>query len=90
METKYVKLETIQILNIPNEYRFKANEVLLSWNEQEQLLTISPAPRKAWIRLPWQTRTIPNNWHNYVFPLTAKERREIRSTRARLRKNSTR
>ena len=78
METKIVQLETEQILNIPQEWEFKTKKVIISWDEHKKVLINRPKTRRKFIRLPGQPKVISNDWENVVFPLTAKERREIR------------
>lgn len=83
MQTKIVQLETEQILNIPKEWEFKTKKVIISWDEEKRAIVIRPKMPRIIIRLPGQPRVISNDWPSVVFPLTAKERRQINQYKKR-------
>jgi len=66
------------LLLIPKELEFLVKKVLLSFDAETQTLMIRPAPTKKMVRLFKIAEKVPNNWENHVFPLTKKERREIK------------
>ena len=74
------------ILLIPKEFEFSVKKVLLSFDAKTQTLMIRPAPTRQMVRLSNRAEKVPNDWENYVFPLTKKERREIKKY---LTKNGT-
>lgn len=78
MEPRQIELVTEQILQIPKDLEFKTKRVVITWNEEEQEMTIRPLKRRWTPRRLGKSRRIPNQWENHVFPLTAKEQREIR------------
>ncbi|NDC19829.1 MAG: hypothetical protein EBZ87_06135 [Microbacteriaceae bacterium] len=66
------------ILLFPKEFELSVKKVLLSFDAETQTLTIRPAPTRQIVRLSKRAEKIPNDWENHVFPLTKKERREIK------------
>ena len=66
------------LLLIPKEFEFLVKKVLLSFDAETQTLMIRPVPTKKMVRFSKIAEKVPNNWENHVFPLTKKERREIK------------
>jgi hypothetical protein len=71
-----------QILLIPEEIQFSTKWVLMTYDADTRILAISPYPPKNFKGLPKKVESISNDWEKHVFPLTKKERKEIRGYQA--------
>ena len=67
-----------QIILIPEEFKIPTKKVLLTFDTQKQILSITPIYRKSPLTILRKSNVVPNRWENSIFPLTNKERREIK------------